>query len=156
LFSNPFQFVAFLIFVMSGLVLLAIPPLDGALSTSDIHGGVYSHLFGRRLSLFQFGRFYGFFFWSVITVVLFLGAWRIPQQISEGLQNANAVWVLALIELIWLLVKTFSLMLLITWIARVNTRTRVDQITDFAWKVLSPFSLIALVGASLWAGWRAL
>jgi NADH-quinone oxidoreductase subunit H len=155
-FSSPFQFIAFLIFVMSGLVLLAIPPLDGALSTSDIHGGVSSHLFGRRLSLFQFGRFYGFFFWSVITVVLFLGAWRIPQQISEGLQNANAVWILAVVELVLLLVKTFSLMLLIIWIARVNTRTRVDQITDFAWKVLSPFSLIALVGASLWAGWRAL
>lgn len=154
--SNPFEAVAFIIFVMSGLVLLAVPPLDGGLSMSDIHGGVSSHLFGSRLSLFRFGRFYGFFLWCVITVVLFLGAWILPFQVTEGLKRVNAIGALAFFELLWLLLKTFSLMLLIVWVARVNTRSRVDQITDFAWKVLSPFSLIALVGASLWAGWRAI
>lgn len=153
--SNPFQFIAFIVFVISGLVLLAIPPLDGGLSMSDIHGGVSSHLFGRRLSLFHFGRFFGFFFWSIISVVLFLGAWVLPHQLSEGLRSQGAYRFLALIELLWLLMKTFALMLLITWVARVNPRSRVDQITDFAWKVLSPFSLVALVGASIWAGWRA-
>ncbi len=155
-FANPFQMVAFSVFVMSGLVLLAIPPLDGGLSMSDIHGGVSSHLYGRRLSLFQFGRFYGFFFWSVITVVLFLGAWDLPAQVTVSLKAGGANQVLALLELIWLLLKTFGLMLLIVWVAKVNSRSRVDQITDFTWKVLSPFSLFALVGASLWAGWRAI
>ncbi len=155
MFSNPFQLVAFFVFVMSGLVLLAIPPLDGGLSMSDIHGGVSSHLFGRRLSLFRFGRFYGFFNWSVITVVLFLGAWRLPKEITEALVKVEAKGLLSFIELIWLLIKTFFLMLLIVWVARVTTRCRVDQITDFTWKVLSPFSLFALLGASLWAGWKA-
>ncbi len=153
--SNPFQFIAFIVFVMSGLVLLAIPPLDGGVSMSDIHGGVSSHLFGRRLSLFRFGRFFGFFFWSIIAVVLFLGAWKLPLQVSEGLRAQEAFRFLATIELIWLLAKTFFLMLFITWVARVNPRSRVDQITDFAWKVLSPFSLAALVGASICAGWKA-
>lgn len=155
LMSNPFQFVAFGVFVMSGLVLLAIPPLDGGMSMSDIHGGVSSHLHGRRLSLFHFGRFYGFFFWSVITVVLFLGAWALPSNLVSSFKASGAFQILAFIELIWLLAKTFILMLLITWVAKVNSRGRVDQITDFTWRVLSPFSLAALVGASLWAGWRA-
>jgi NADH-quinone oxidoreductase subunit H len=153
--SNPFQAIAFVVFVLSGLILLAIPPLDGGLSMSDIHGGVSSHLHGRRLSLFRFGRFYGFFLWSVITVVLFLGAWILPSGIVESLKANGAYRFLAWIELIWLLAKTFLLMILIVWIARVNPRSRVDQITDFAWKVLSPFSLAALVGAGIWAGWRA-
>ncbi len=155
LFSNPFQTLAFIIFVLSGLVLLAVPPLDGGLSMSDIHGGVSSHLYGRRLSLFRFGRFYGFFFWSVITVVLFLGAWALPFGLSEWLKRNELFAPLGFLELIWLLLKTFALMLLVIWIARVNSRSRVDQITDFSWKVLSPFSLVALIGASLWAGWRA-
>ena len=154
--SNPFQFAAFVVFVMSGLVLLAISPLDGGLSMSDIHGGVSSHLFGRRLSLFHFGRFFGFFFWSVITVVLFLGAWNLPSQLSRLLVEQEAFHLLAALELGVLLLKSFSIMLLIVWVARVNPRSRVDQITDFAWKVLSPFSLVALVGSGLWAGWKAL
>jgi NADH:ubiquinone oxidoreductase subunit H len=44
---------------------------------------------------------------------------------------------------------------LVIWVARVNPRSRVDQVTDFAWKVLSPFSLLALIGTVLWTGWRA-
>ena len=155
-FSNPFQFIAFFIFVMSGLVFLAIPPLDGGMSMSDIHGGVASHLFGRRLSLFRLGRFYGFFLWSVISVVLFLGAWRLPEGLTQLLKESDAIGLLAFLELLVLLAKTFILMLIIIIAARVNTRGRVDQITGFAWKVLSPFALFALVGASLWAGWRAL
>ncbi len=155
-FSNPFQTIAFGVFMMSGLVLLAIPPLDGGMSVSDIHGGVSSHLYGRRLSLFQFGRFYGFFFWSVITVVLFLGAWVLPANLVQSLKANSINELLAVVELGWLLVKTFILMLLVIWVAKVNSKSRVDQITDFAWKVLSPFSLAALVGSSLWAAWRAI
>jgi NADH-quinone oxidoreductase subunit H len=152
--SNPFETMAFFVFVISGLVLLAIPPLDGGFSTSDIHGGVSSHLSGLRLSLYLFGRFYGFFLWSVITVVLFLGAWCLPVSLSESLRESESFKLLAFLELILLLSKTLALMVLVIWVARVNTRSRVDQITDFTWKVLSPFALIALVGASLCVGWR--
>ncbi|MGZ3688929.1 MAG: complex I subunit 1/NuoH family protein [Bdellovibrionota bacterium] len=148
--SNPFQFIAFVVFVISGLVLLEVPPLDGGVSLSDIHGGVSAHLHGRRLSLYRLGRFYGFFLWAVITVTLFLGAWNLPFHLEE-----SSVRLTAALELSWLLMKTFTLMLAIMWVARVNPRSRVDQITDFAWRVLSPFSLAALVGSCLWAGWRA-
>jgi NADH-quinone oxidoreductase subunit H len=155
-FSNPFQTIAFLVFIMSGLVISATPPLDGGLSMSDIHGGVSSQLYGRKYSLYRFGRFYVFFLWSVITVVLFLGAWILPARLSEWLIEESDFRLLSCLELTWLLGKTFIVMLLIIWIARVNPRSRVDQITSLAWKVLSPFSLIALVGASLWIGWRNL
>jgi NADH-quinone oxidoreductase subunit H len=154
--SNPFQTIAFLVFVTSGLVISATAPLDGGLSMSDIHGGVASQLYGRRYSLYKFGRFYVFFLWSVITVVLFLGAWIIPTEVSRVLVEADAYRLVSFLELTVLLGKTFAVMLLVIWIARVNPRSRVDQITSLAWKVLSPFSLIALVGASLWMAWRGL
>ena len=151
----PFQFVAFVVFVVSGLVLLGVPPMDVALSQPDIHGGVASHLHGRRLSLFRLSRFYGFFLWSVITVVLFLGAWELPESVYASLKEAQAYGWIQLCELLVLLTKTFFLMLVVIWVARVSPRARVDQVTDFSWKMLSPFALGALIGTAFWAGWRA-
>lgn len=156
IFSDPFQCLAAVIFLVSGLVLLSIPPMDAGLSMADLHGGVGSHLFGRRLVLFRLGRFYGFFLWAEIAVVLFLGGWALPSGLTEALRENEALWLLQLLELIWVLLKTYLLMLLVIWVARVNPRSRVDQVTDFAWKVLSPFSLFALIGTALWSAWRAL
>lgn len=152
--TNPFQFIAFVVFVMSGLVLMSVPPMDGGLSLTDLHGGVSSDLSGRRLSLFRMGRFYGIFLWSVIAVVIFLGAWNLPHGLFDG--SDRELGIKSVLELLVLLMKTTALMILLSWVARVSPRGRVDQTTDFAWKVLSPFSLIALVGAGLWAGWRSL
>jgi NADH-quinone oxidoreductase subunit H len=155
-FSNPFLFVAFVIFVVSGLVLLGISPMEAAVSQADIHGGVSSHLHGRRLSLFRLSRFYGFFLWSAITVTLFLGSWNLPTGVYAALRESDSYGLIQLLELFVLLGKTFFLMLVVIWVSRVNPRARVDQVTDFSWKVLSPFSLFALIGAAFWAGWRAL
>ncbi len=52
-----------------------------------------------------------------------------------------------------LLSKVLLVMLGVVWIARSNPRVRVDQITDLSWKVLSPISLFALTGLSLWKVW---
>lgn len=153
---NPFQFLAFLVFVAGGMILLGVPPMDAGLSMADIHGGVASHLHGRRYSLFRFGRFYGFFLWSVITVTIFMGAWILPFGLSDFLSQSGRYLLLGFLELIWLLLKTIILMLLISSVARVVPRGRVDHITDFSWKVLSPFSLVALIGCGLWVGLRAL
>jgi NADH-quinone oxidoreductase subunit H len=151
--ANPFQLLAFLVFVASGMVMLGVAPLDPALSISDLNGGVSSQLSGRRLNLFRLGRFYGFFFWSVISVVLFLGAWRLPSAVMAALQDAAAFSAIQVLELLLLLAKAFALMLVLIWVARSNPRSRVDQVTDFAWKVLGPFSLLALAGAAVWRGW---
>lgn len=151
--ANPFQLMAFTVFMLSGLVLLGIAPFDGGLSTADIQGGVTSSLYGRRLSLFKLGRFYGFFLWSVIAVVLFLGAWNLPPSIKETFLDNESWQLLQIAELACVTIKTFGLMLCIVWAARVTPRGRVDQVTDFAWKILSPLALVALVGASFCAGW---
>lgn len=150
-FNNPFQFVAFLVFLASGLVLLSANPLDAGLSSADIHGGVASHLSGRRLSLFRFGRFYGFFLWSLIATAMFLGGWSIPEGVREHLADSGSWGAINALEVATVLLKTMGLMLFLVWIGRVNPRVRVDQITDFSWRVLSPLSLFGLAGAAVWA-----
>lgn len=69
LVASPFLFIEFFVFVLSGLVLLNIPPLDAGWSFQDLRGGIVSQFSGRRLSLFRFSRIYLLFLWSVVSVV---------------------------------------------------------------------------------------
>jgi len=64
-FANPFLLVAFFIFVMSGLVLLAIAPLDGGLSMSDIHGGGIFPSFRTEAELISF--------WEILRIFPLVG-----------------------------------------------------------------------------------
>ena len=149
-FSSPFLFLAFCVFVLGGLVILGVGPVDSGTSARDMTGGVASKLYGRRLSLFRLGRFYGFFLWSVIAVVLFCGGWRLPGFIETGDRS-----LLKIAQVFTVLMKTYSLMLSISLLAAVTPRVRADQATDLAFKVLGPLALAALGGTSLWVGMRA-
>ncbi len=152
LFSNPFQLIGGATFIASGAVLLGIFPMDSGAASREIHGGVASHLAGIQFLTFRFARYYVFFLWSVITVVLFLGAWRLPADIEDALRGHNAITALILLELGVILFKAISVMLGIGLISRVVPRLRSDQATDFAWQILSPAALLALVGTTLWIG----
>ncbi len=154
--TNPFEFVAFVVYMLSGMVLLGVPPFEGGMSVQDMRGGVYSHLHGRRLNLFRLGRFYSFFLWCAVAVVMFLGGWLLPATVSEPLKHSESWRTVQALELVVLLSKTLVLMLLASMLATVTPRTRADQTTDLALKVLGPASLVALVGTAFWVGWKAL
>lgn len=156
LFKDPFLFMCAFIFVMSGLVLFEVPPLDGGQSMNDLHGGVGASIYGNKLSLYRVGRFYGFFLWTAITVVIFMGGWTLPFGLNETLRLSERWTLLQLLELSMVLLKTFSVMLLTGWISALNPQARVDQVTDFALRVLSPAALLALIGESCFVAWRSL
>ncbi len=132
-FSSPFEFLAFLIFILSGMMLFAISPVDVDQECS-------SFMSGRILGFHKLAKYYGYFLWCLVTVAVFLGAWNLP----AGLQGET------FLEVVWILSKVFFLMLLVHVVARSNPVGRVDQTTDFSWRVLSPFSLVALIGSSIW------
>ncbi len=149
-FCSPFELLAFIVYLISGLVLLSVPPLDGGHSVSDIHGGVGSLVDGRKLSLFRLGRFYGHFLWSLVGVALFLGGWKLPPALVSTLDEAGALRTLAGVEMLVILGKTFLLMIAISLVSAVTPRLRADQVTDLSWKMLGPLSLLALAGSALW------
>jgi NADH-quinone oxidoreductase subunit H len=149
-FSDPFSFVAFWVFLAGGLILLSVAPFDSALSPAELAGGVSSGVAGRRLTLFWFGRFYGFFFWAAMTAVLFLGGWNIPGGVRGLLQELGGPNLVRVAEMACLVTKSFFVMVSWILVARVIPRLRSDQITGFAWKVLCPASLLALAGVAIW------
>ena len=146
-FSNPFQFLACLIFLMSGLVLLGSQAADSGMTTQ---------LTGFRGSVFRLGRYYAFFLWAIITTTLFLGAWKIPLRLSSAFHENSSLSLLKATELAVLLVKAYFLMFVISWMNKSNPQGRVDQVTDFSWRILSPLALLALAGSGLWAGMKVL
>lgn len=150
IFQNPFLFLAFLIFVASGHVLLSLAPLDGSFGSRDLCGGLEQAFAGKMGILFRLSRFYCFFLWSLLAVVLFLGAWNLPQFLESGLQEGGYFFFLQSVKLGLLILKTFTLMLIVVWISRSSPRPRIEQITDFSWKILAPFSIFSLVGTLLW------
>jgi len=146
LFSSPFAPFAFVVFVVSGLILFSVPPMDAGLARVEVEGGLSSLWGGRNLALFSFTRFYGLFLWSCMAAGLFLGGWALPEGVLDSLgPNLGTA-----LEVLTLLLKAFALMLVIGGITRANPRTRADQVTGFAWKVLSPIALVALIGTALW------
>lgn len=159
-FSSPFLFLAFLVFVGAGMVMNSIPPMDGGLFQTDVHFGLGKNISGARFVLYEITRFYGFFLWSVISVVCFLGAWRLPSWVYEmssaSAGQAGGSMKIFFLESIWTLGKTSALMLLVRIFSRTLAKLRIDQITSFCWRVLTPLSFVALAGATIWTMGRSL
>lgn len=138
IFSNPFGFLSFLVFILAGLLMFQFPPFH----LSD-EGA--AHYWGRRLALFKLNRAFLIFSWTLFAVVLYLGAWDFPMERSDGFLGA-------FFEISSVLLKTFLMVLLSRVASRAFPQVRMDQMTDFSWKVLTPLSLICFLGAVFWAG----
>jgi NADH-quinone oxidoreductase subunit H len=156
LFSTPFHPISFLVFLFSGMVFLNIPPFDSGVASLDIKGGISANLSGTRLILFRFGRFYVFLLWVLIAVTLFLGGWNLPLFLQDPSFVQDHPIGVTFAQLAVVLLKSWFLVFLLFWFSEVSTKLRADQTTGLAWKILSPLSLICLMGSSLWLGARAL
>ena len=55
----------------------------------------------------------------------------------------------ALGNLIWFLIKTFSLVFVFVWMRGTLPRARIDQLMGFAWKWLLPASLLNIFATAL-------
>jgi hypothetical protein len=60
----------------------------------------------------------------------------------------------ALVPLVWFLVKVYALVFVLVWIRLSVPRLQVDQLMGFAWKVLIPLGLVNILATAavlLWA-----
>lgn len=137
LFSSPFGFVSFFVFIFSGLVALQLPPFH-----SIDHGR--RRRSGPALALYNLDQFYSFFVWCVLASALFLGG-----QSTREISDTTFIW--AAYQLILTIIKTSVIYLLVRVIARALPQLRQDQMTDFCWRILTPVALVSLMGELLWA-----
>lgn len=120
------------IYLLASLFMTFRHPFDGALSGSELEGGVFAEYAGARLLLFKVALNAIFLILMGMGVVLFFGGWQGPLLPAP----------------LWFILKTFVLAALVLWGTRFLPTLRHDQMLTFSWKILLPASLIniTLVG----------
>ncbi|MCL6107081.1 MAG: NADH-quinone oxidoreductase subunit NuoH [Actinobacteria bacterium] len=123
------QPLAFVVFIIAGMAELNRTPFDLPEAESELVGGYMTEYGGMR-----WGFFYGLIewgnaaIWSLTGATLFLGGWRGPFAGSPG----------------WLILKVLVLVFVVIWFFSTFPRLQIDQLMNFAWKVLIPLSLVNL------------
>ncbi len=133
--ATPWGFTAFVIFLLCALAEVNRTPFDLPEAESELVGGFHTEYSGMKFALFYMAEFLGAFAISALGAALFLGGWRGP-------------W---LPGWLWVLVKTYGLVLVMIWIRGTWPRFRIDQLLAFAWKCLLPVSLTNVLATGLWA-----
>lgn len=125
---------AFLIYFISALAEGEQTPFDLLEAESELVAGFHIEYSGMKFAMFFLAQFLNSFFLGAIAVALFLGGWQGP--------FAGQI---PLLGPIYFMAKTFFIYVVIQWIKGTFPRMRVDQMMQFAWKVLVPLVLTLIL-----------
>lgn len=151
LFESPFLFLAGLSFYLSGLLMLHLEPLNSAMASKELQGGVFRSSGGKGLALFRVNQAYLMVFWTMLFSAVFLGGWNTPDLLNQWIGDEKSSS-LQFFQLGWFIAKSFCVIVLLLWQRKVIPLLRIDQVTDYSWKVLSPLSIFAFFGQTIWMG----
>jgi NADH-quinone oxidoreductase subunit H len=158
IFTNPFAFVAFVIFFIAQLAEGNRTPFDLPEADSELVAGYLSEYSSFRFALYFLVEFGNLWVMGAVAVTLFFGGWQVPgttQATFEAARGAGVLpgaawWGLQLASLVVFVVKTLLLLNVIVWIRWTLPRIRVDQMMTLCWKYLVPFAFVAFVATLLW------
>ncbi|MBC7075313.1 MAG: NADH-quinone oxidoreductase subunit NuoH [Syntrophomonadaceae bacterium] len=137
------QPVAFLVYFIAATAELNRGPFDMPEAEQELTGGAYTEYTGMRWALFFLAEYTNLVAVSALMSTVFLGGWQGPWLPS---------W-------IWIIIKTYLVMMVFFWVKWTFPRIRMDQLMSFSWKFLIPVSLgnILFTGAGIyfckWMGW---
>ncbi len=141
IFNNPFTFIAFFIFFISGVAECNRTPFDIPEAESELVAGAFTEYSGMRYAFFFLSEYAEMFVVSAIAATAFLGGWNSP---IAGFMDSPG-W-----SIFWFMGKTFSLIFLMIWFRWTFPRLRVDQLMSVCWKVFLPISLANIFGVGIW------
>lgn len=137
-------FIGTVVFFISSLALLSRTPFDFSKAESELVSGYNVEYSGMKLALFFITEYALLFLVSIIFVSLFFGGYLNPLGTYILPENF-----LVLEQTLWLLIKTFIVILFIILIRAALPRVRYDRLLEFSYKILLPLSLINLNAAIL-------
>ncbi|MBM3823322.1 MAG: NADH-quinone oxidoreductase subunit NuoH [Verrucomicrobia bacterium] len=136
---TPWGFAAFWLFLIAGMAEANRSPFDIPEGESEIVAGHLIEYSGFKFALFFLGEYLGLFAMTSLAITLFLGGWTAPVSFLAWIPS----WM-------WFFAKLTVLMLFFIWVRGTVPRLRIDQLMNFAWKLMLPLSLINIVNAGLW------
>ncbi|CFX28863.1 NADH:ubiquinone oxidoreductase, subunit 1/F420H2 oxidoreductase subunit H [Syntrophomonas zehnderi OL-4] len=129
------QPVAFITFFIAATAELNRGPFDMPEAEQELTAGAYTEYTGMRWALFFLAEYTNLVAVSALASTMFLGGWHGPWLPS---------W-------IWIIIKTYLVMLIFMWMKWTFPRIRMDHLMSFSWKVLIPVTLanILVTGAGI-------
>ncbi len=129
------QPIAFITYFIAATAELNRGPFDMPEAEQELTAGAYTEYTGMRWALFFLAEYTNLVAVSALASTMFLGGWHGPWLPS---------W-------IWIIVKTYLVMLVFMWFKWTFPRIRMDHLMSFSWKVLIPVTLanILLTGAGI-------
>ena len=141
IFNNPFSFLAFFIFFISGVAETNRSPFDIPEAESELVAGWMTEYSGFRWAVFFLSEYANMFVVSGLAAVGFLGGWLSP---IPGLFN-SPIW-----GLFWFTGKIIFLIFIMMWFRWTFPRLRVDQLMHVCWKVFIPIAMFNIFGVGIW------
>lgn len=128
------QPLAFLIYIVAMVAETNRAPFDLPEAESELTAGFHTEYSGMSFSLFVIAEYANMFIACSVATVFFLGG-------SSGIPLPYFEYS----GVVWFLMKVYTLMFFLVWIRWTYPRTRFDQLMNFCWKYLIPFSLVNLL-----------
>lgn len=125
---HPTLLLAFIVYLIAATAEVNRVPFDIPEAESELVAGFHTEYSGMKFAMFFVGEYTNVFIVSAIATTLFLGGWNGP----------------VLPPVAWFLIKTYGVVSILMWVRWTFPRVRVDQLMGFAWKVLTPISLLNL------------
>lgn len=136
---TPWGFAGFIIFMISALAESNRSPFDLPEAESELIAGHLTEYSGFKYALFFMGEYFGLFALSGLGITLFLGGWQAPLPFLQFIPSY-----------VWFGLKLVTLIVVFVWIRATFLRLRIDQLTRFSWKFLTPLALVNLGTAAWW------
>jgi NADH-quinone oxidoreductase subunit H len=114
-------------------------PFDLPEGESELVAGYFTEYSGFKFAEFFLGEYVGMLSISGLGATLFLGGWSAPL--------AALGWVPSWI---WFFGKVMMSMCVFIWLRGTLPRLRQDQLMNFAWKFVLPFTMLNLFVAAAW------
>ncbi|MBW2248135.1 MAG: NADH-quinone oxidoreductase subunit NuoH [Deltaproteobacteria bacterium] len=128
------QPLAFIIYIISGVAETNRAPFDLPEAESELTAGFHTEYSGMGFSLFFLGEYTNMFTVASVATVLFLGGWHGP-PLPYG----------QYLGIVWFFLKVYFLLFFMIMIRWTYPRVRFDQLLNFSWKYLVPFSLVNIL-----------
>jgi NADH-quinone oxidoreductase subunit H len=152
IFANPFTFLAFFIYYIAALAQVKRAPFDLPEAESELVSGFHTEYSGMRFSIFFLPEYAAMYAVSAVAAVVFLGGYYtgVVPPLDQWMY-AHRTSVLANLIGIGVIVGKSTLLISLQMVLRWTLpRIRLDQVMHLCLKVLLPFSIVCVVGASAW------
>lgn len=127
------QFLAFVIYIMSGTAEVNRAPFDLPEAEQELIGGYHTEYSSFRFALFFMAEYVNMVTVSAIAVTFFFGGYR--------LILSDIGW----IQPIWFALKLMVILYAFVWVRGTWPRVRYDQLMKMGWKVSLPLALTNLL-----------